>query len=132
MGSIRIPYPADQFKRFRNDFQKRYSGNVGSPAPRPVDKPATRPAQTQAAVRLRKLPPEIGILLTIIGIAGLLLPGPVGSPFLVAGGIALWPAGFRKVEKWFMKAAPGLYETGIHQIEVFLVDLERRYPGSLR
>jgi hypothetical protein len=83
-------------------------------------------------VRLRKLPPEIGILLLVVGTAGVLLPGPVGSPFLVAGGIALWSAGFRKVERWFMNVAPGLHDTGIRQIEHFLVDLERRYPGSLR
>ncbi len=81
-------------------------------------------------MRLQRLPPEIGILLIIVGTAGVLLPGPVGSPFLVAGGIALWPAGFRKVERWLMKVAPGMYATGIRQIERFLADLERRYPGS--
>jgi hypothetical protein len=83
-------------------------------------------------VRIQKLPPEIGVLLLVIGTTGLLLPGPVGSPFLVAGGIALWPAGFRKVERWFMKVAPEMYQTGIRQIEHFLVDLERRYPRSVR
>jgi hypothetical protein len=92
---------------------------VGEPEP-------TTPA------RIQKLPPEIGVLLIVVGTAGLLLPGPVGSPFLVAGGVALWPAGFRKVEQWFMKLAPGMYQTGIRQIEHFLADLERRYPGSVR
>jgi hypothetical protein len=72
-----------------------------------------------------------GVDLLIVGTAGILLPGPVGSPFLLAGGIALWPAGFRRVEGWFMKIAPTMYETGIQQIEHFLADLERRYPGSV-
>jgi hypothetical protein len=71
-------------------------------------------------------------LLLILGTAGILLPGPVGSPFLVAGGIALWPAGFRKVDRWLMKVAPRLYDEGTLQMEIFLADLERRYPGSVR
>ncbi len=84
---------------------------------------------SEAQVRLQKLPPEIGVLLIVVGTAGVLLPGPVGSPFLVAGGIALWPSGFRKVERWFLKVAPRMYETGIRQIEQFLSDLERTVPG---
>jgi uncharacterized membrane protein YbaN (DUF454 family) len=82
-------------------------------------------------VRFQKLPPEIAVLLMIIGTAGIFLPGPVGSPFLVAGGIALWPTAFRKVERWFMKIAPGMYQKGVPQLERFLADLERRYPGSV-
>jgi hypothetical protein len=80
---------------------------------------------------LKQLPPEIGVLLMIVGTAGLLLPGPVGSPFLVAGGVALWPAGFRGVEGWFQTRAPRMFEAGVRQIEKFLADLERRYPGSV-
>ena len=119
-------------ERFQNDFRRRYPEPAGRSSSRPVDSAMAEKPQSTAEVRLRKLPPEIGILLIVVGTAGVLLPGPVGSPFLVAGGIALWPAGFRKVERWLMNAAPGLYETGIRQIEHFLVDLERRYPGSLR
>lgn len=82
--------------------------------------------------KLQKLPPEIGVLLIVIGTAGVLLPGPVGSPFLVAGGVAIWPAAFRKAEDWLQRVAPGLYEEGMRQLERFLADLERRYPGSTR
>jgi hypothetical protein len=81
---------------------------------------------------LEKLPPEIGVLLVVVGMAGLFLPGPVGSPFLVAGGVALWPSAFRKAEDWFRAIAPRLYEEGLQQTERFLADLERRYPGSTR
>jgi hypothetical protein len=81
--------------------------------------------------RLHKLPREIGVLLLVIGTAGVLLPGPVGSPFLVVGGLALWPTGFRGVERCFMRVAPRMYEKGARQIEQFLADLERRYPGSV-
>ena len=68
----------------------------------------------------------------VIGTAGILLPGPVGSPFLVAGGIALWPSAFRKTEDWLQRMAPRLYDEGILQLERFLADLERRFPGSTR
>ena len=124
------PTIACSLERFRNDLSKRY--------PRQLTRgsaPATHRQEVVAAktanVRLVALPPEIGVLLMVVGTAGVLLPGPVGSPFLIAGGLALWPAGFRKAEGWLMRVAPKLYETGVHQIEQFLTDLERRYPGSL-
>jgi hypothetical protein len=119
--------------RFRTDFQKRYSqpAEISPPqAPTPVDSGSSELPDQTAQVRLPALPPEIGVLLTLVGTAGIVLPGVVGAPFLLAGGIALWPSAFRKVENWLMKASPGIYETGVQQIEQFLADLERRYPGS--
>lgn len=120
------------FERFRSDLRRRYPQQAGASPSRPTN-PADQgePApEAEGPVRLQQLPPEIGALLIIVGTAGILLPGPVGSPFLIAGGVALWPTGFRKVERWFMKVAPGMYTTGIKQIEHFLDDLERRFPGS--
>src|SRR5262249_5353808 len=117
--------------RFRSDLRRRYPRETTKVA-RPADRPVDRAAGPRLAHRLEKLPPEIGVLLIILGAAGLLLPGPVGSPFLIAGGISLWPSAFRKVEDWFQRVSPGLYDEGIRQMERFLVDLERRYPGSTR
>lgn len=82
--------------------------------------------------RLSRLPPELGILLMVVGVAGVLLPGPVGTPFLLAGGLVLWPKGFGAVETWFERRFPGMHRTGMAQIERYLADLERRYPGSVR
>jgi hypothetical protein len=124
------PVIARSIERFRSDFSRRYPERTGAgPLHSAARLGVERPGH-EAEVRLQKLPPEIGVLLLIIGTAGVLLPGPVGSPFLVAGGLAFWPGGFRKVERWFMKVAPRMYDTGIRQIEHFLTDLERRYPGS--
>jgi len=81
--------------------------------------------------RLERLPPEIGALLMVVGIAGLILPGPVGSPFFIAGGVVLWPAAFGRVEGWFQRKCPVAHRKGMEQIERYLDDLERRYPGSL-
>jgi hypothetical protein len=83
------------------------------------------------APRVERLPPEVGVLLMVVGVAGLLLPGPVGSPFFIAGGVALWPAAFGRVEGWFQRKFPVIHRNGMEQMERYLADLERRYPGSL-
>jgi hypothetical protein len=113
--------------RYRDDLSRRYPGRAAM-----AKEPVGRKVAPRLAQRLEKLPPEIGVLLIVLGMAGILLPGPVGSPFLVAGGIALWPSVFRKTEDWLQRTAPGLYDEGIRQMERFLADLERRYPGSTR
>jgi hypothetical protein len=118
-------------ERFQTDRSRRFPQSSGRSRPRPVESATADVAEVRPEVRFQKLPPEIAVLLMIIGTAGIFLPGPVGSPFLVAGGIALWPTAFRKVERWFMKVAPGIYQKGVPQMERFLADLERRYPGSV-
>jgi hypothetical protein len=126
------PKKTRRLERFRSGLRTRHSDPAGkSPSP-PADLPAAEESEETQQVRLPNLPPEIGILLTLVGTAGVVLPGVIGAPFLVAGGIALWPAGFRKVERWLLKVSPKVYETGVQQIEQFLADLERRYPGSTR
>ena len=115
---------ASPISRFRRDLQRRFPAEVGSI-------PARRP-ETGFVHRLERLPPEIGVLLIVVGTAGVLLPGPVGSPFLVAGGVALWPSAFRRTEGWLERSSPRLFAEGMRQMERFLADLERRYPGSTR
>jgi hypothetical protein len=78
--------------------------------------------------RIEAMPREVGVLLVVAGVGGLLLPGPVGSPFLILGGVILWPRVFGKVETWFEKRFPRLHHRSMRQIVRFLDDLERRYP----
>src|SRR3954454_12514168 len=85
----------------------------------------------RAGPQVDRLPPDVGALLMVVGIAGLLLPGPVGSPFFIAGGVALWPAAFGRVESWFQRRFPVVHRNGVEQIERYLDDLEKRFPGSL-
>lgn len=122
--------PAFLLARFRTDLRRRFPDRAGE-ATAPASRPGERAAGRGLSHRLEKLPPEIGVLLLVVGAAGILLPGPVGSPFLVAGGVALWPSAFRKSEDWFQRLSPKLYDEGIRQMERFLADLERRYPGSI-
>lgn len=122
------PANAGPIARFRSDLRRRYPARPEAPAamlagPR---------EETGFVHRLERLPPEIGVLLIVVGTAGLLLPGPVGSPFLVAGGVALWPSAFREAEGWLERMSPRLFAEGLRQMERFLADLERRYPGSTR
>ena len=78
--------------------------------------------------RIRAMPKEVGVLLIVAGIGGLLLPGPIGSPFLILGGVVLWPKAFERLEIWFEKRFPRMHHQSVRQIKRFLDDLERRYP----
>jgi hypothetical protein len=117
--------------RFRSDLHRRYPERAAKEAGT-AEHPERLGQRSTFTRRLEKLPPEIGALLIVVGVAGILLPGPVGTPFLVAGGIAFWPSAFQKTEDWLQRVAPGLYDEGMRQMERFLADLERRYPGSTR
>jgi hypothetical protein len=77
------------------------------------------------------LPREVGVLLITAGIGGLLLPGPIGSPFLLLGAVTLWPRLFLRVEMAFQRQFPGMHKQGMRQIKRFLADLERRYPAGV-
>jgi hypothetical protein len=79
---------------------------------------------------LGKLPPEIGMLLVLSGIAGILLPGPVGTPLLIAGGVTIWPKTFQPIERWFSRRFPKAHHEGVFQIKEFVANLQQRFPAS--
>jgi hypothetical protein len=80
--------------------------------------------------RIKEMPKEVGVLLVVAGVGGLLLPGPIGTPFLVVGGVVLWPRAFEKVEAALARKFPKMHGEGVRLIVRFLSDLERRYPSS--
>ena len=61
------------------------------------------PTEREVEERLQRLPPEMGAMLLTIGIFGMILPGMVGTPALLAGGLLLWPRGFRGVDRWLRR-----------------------------
>jgi hypothetical protein len=71
---------------------------------------------------------EIGVLMVVAGIGGILLPGPIGTPFLILGGVILCPGAFERVEVCLEKRFPRMHRHGMRQIDRFLSDLDRRYP----
>jgi len=78
--------------------------------------------------RIRRLPPEVGAVLITVGVAGVVLPGPVGMPLLLAGGLALAPSVFGRFERWVEKRFPTLHWHGMKNVNRFIDDFERRYP----
>ena len=73
---------------------------------------------------------EVGVLLIVSGIAGILLPGPVGTPLLILGCVMIWPKAFKRVNLFFASRFPRAHHLGALQSSRFLSDLERRYPAS--
>ena len=81
--------------------------------------------------RLEQMPPEIGVLMLGFGIAGLIFPGPFGTPLIVAGGLSLWPGSFRRIDTWVARKMPKSHESGHKWLNRFMDDLEKRYPQGL-
>jgi hypothetical protein len=79
---------------------------------------------------IRSLPKEVGVLLTVMGLGGLIFPGPWGTPFLLMGGLVLWPRGFEGAEAAFQRRWPQVHQQSIRQLRRFVADLERRYPSA--
>jgi hypothetical protein len=93
------------------------------------DQPPESSASDDADLeRIRALPKEVGVLLLVAGLGGLVLPGPFGTPLIVLGGVVVWPKAFGRVESYFRKKCPKLHHKGLRQINRFLTDLDRRYP----
>jgi hypothetical protein len=80
------------------------------------------------AERLQKLPHDIGWLLVTAGVVGVVMPGVLGVPFLLLGGLILTPVTNRHAERWLSGHGPKVMKGSMRQINRFLDDLERRYP----
>jgi len=76
------------------------------------------------------IPKEAGLFLMLIGIGGILLPGPVGTPFLLLGGAVFFPKIFRKLDEGIQARFPESYRQGMKPVHRFVNDLERRYPRT--
>jgi hypothetical protein len=94
------------------------------------ENPPQKLPEDEVAELIGVLPKEVGVLLISAGIGGLLLPGPVGSPFLLLGLVTLWPRAFMGLEMAFQRKFPGMHQQGMRQIKRFLADLESRYPAE--
>jgi hypothetical protein len=82
--------------------------------------------------RIKDLPKEVGVMLMTVGVLGVALPGVVGTPAMIAGGLVLWPKAFGSIENWFERKFPKVHKQSLHQIHRYLNDLESRYPDSTK
>lgn len=107
-------------------------------APQPIEGPQDSPAasterdQPEPVRNLRELPREVGTMLVSVGVLGFVLPGMMGTPALIAGGLVLWPKAFSRVDNWFQRRYPALHQQGMQQVCRYLDDLERRFPDGLK
>ena len=82
----------------------------------------------QTIHRVEKLPRDVGWLLITAGLVGVVVPGVLGVPFLVLGGLVLMPLTSQRAEHWLSGHSPKMFKGSVRQINRFLDDLERRYP----
>jgi hypothetical protein len=80
--------------------------------------------------RIKDLPKEVGAMLVSVGVLGFVLPGMMGTPAIIAGGLVLWPGTFGKLESWFQRRYPEMHKQGMRQVSRYLDDLERRYSDQ--
>jgi hypothetical protein len=106
---------------FRVEFTATLEPNTDDANPDPSSLDRAEPN------KIKELPKEVGVMLITAGIVGFILPGP-GTPAIIAGGLALWPQAFGKLESWLEHRYPRVHRQGMKQISRFLNDLEERYP----
>jgi hypothetical protein len=111
----------------------------GEEPPRRSDRPeqvnaesVLTPEEEAELRRIKDLPREVGVMLMTVGVLGFILPGVVGTPAAIAGGLVLWPKAFGKVENWFERRFPKIHKQSLYQINRYLNDLESRYPDATR
>jgi hypothetical protein len=87
------------------------------------------PDEDEAVVeRVEHLNRSVGWVLISAGVVGIIVPGVLGTPFLIMGALALWPGNHKRVERWRQGHSPKMFHGAMRQINRFLDDLERRYP----
>ncbi|MGD9647952.1 MAG: hypothetical protein AB7U73_19730 [Pirellulales bacterium] len=86
---------------------------------------------TTTRERISKLPTELGVMLVGLGVMGVVLPGMVGIPLIVTGGVALMPRTCAPVERWFEARFPAAYKEGLRYVDRFLNDFYKRFPPQV-
>jgi hypothetical protein len=90
-------------------------------------------AEDQPVVlRIDELPRDVGWVLVYVGVLGVVLPGIIGFPFVIAGGAILLPGGPKLLTRWIGSNPPPVVHAGMKQITRLVYDLERRYPSLPR
>jgi hypothetical protein len=82
----------------------------------------------QTLLRIANVPPDVGWMMVSMGILGVILPGIIGTPFLVTGIAVLAPGGPPLLVRWVRRNPNWVVLTGLKQMGRWLDDMERRYP----
>jgi len=98
-----------------------------------LDSPGAPNAATAEAAPAKptpQLPRYAGVLLMSVGMAGVVLPGAIGTPFVILGGMIVCPSLFRKPDRWLQRRFPSTRRRAMQFMERFQADLDGRYPNS--
>jgi hypothetical protein len=79
--------------------------------------------------RIENLPREAGWALITAGVIGVIAPGILGWPFVVAGAFVLAPGGTQRLARWAGRKPRKHAHAALRQICRLVDDLERRYPS---
>jgi hypothetical protein len=82
----------------------------------------------ETLLRIANVPRDVGWMMVTVGVLGVILPGIIGTPFLVAGIAVLVPEGSQRLTRWVRRNPNWVVHTGLKQMGRWLDDLERRYP----
>ena len=82
----------------------------------------------ETLLRIANVPRDVGWMMVTVGVLGVILPGIIGAPFLVAGIAVLAPEGPQRLTRWVRRNPNRVVHTGLKQMGRWLDDLERRYP----
>ncbi len=82
----------------------------------------------ETLLRIANVPRDVGWMMVTVGVLGVILPGIIGTPFLVAGIAVLVPEGPQRLTRWVRRNPNRVVHTGLKQMGRWLDDLERRYP----
>lgn len=93
-----------------------------------TDEVKQRVEDEQVVERVEHLNRGVGWVLVSAGLVGMVVPGVLGTPFLIMGALALWPGNRERVERWRQGHSPKVFHGAMKQINRFLDDLEKRYP----
>jgi hypothetical protein len=104
-----------------------FIGKGEEPAASP-DEARLEQADEEVVERVEHLNKGVGWVLISAGVVGLVVPGVLGTPFLIMGALALWPGNRKTVERWRKGHSPKVFHGAMKQINRFLDDLEKRYP----
>lgn len=85
-------------------------------------------ADDEVVERVEHLNHSVGWVLISAGVVGMVVPGVLGTPFLIMGALALWPGNRKTVERWRKGHSPKMFHGAMKQINRFLDDLDKRYP----
>ena len=94
----------------------------------PPPTPDRRADDEPVVLRIDELPRDVGWVLVYVGVLGVVLPGIIGFPFVIAGGAILLPGGPKLLTRWMGPNPPPVVHASMKQISRLVFDLERRYP----